>query len=201
MTEHRPEVQSKRLVRASVLALAIAAGSFLILTVGKAVIVVAFAIAICWIFYVITLANYRPGPSKWAGVTAMVIGIATLFPAHIGGHSLWLATFGETLHCDVVSVESHTHRTSPTTYSNKLQCGDRQLSYHPSMYRSTQQPGTKMDIVVDRTDVVPYLEPDKVTLGHSLLFVLALLMNGVFIFLVAWLPVREPVPAAEEQAE
>lgn len=197
MTELRPEMQPKRLVRASLLALAMAVGSFLIMAVGKAFIVVAFAVAIWWVLYVITLAKYRPKSSKWAGLTAMVIGLATLFPAHIGGHSLWLSAFGETLHCKVISIDSIPSRSSPTTYKNKLQCGDRQLEYHPSTYRSAQKPGAQMDIVVDRTGIVPNLEPDKVGPGNSLLFVLALLVNGVFIFLVARLPVREPVPADE----
>lgn len=200
MTETRPEFQPKRLVRAGVLALAIIAGSFLIMAVGKAFIVVAFAVAICWVFYVITLGNYRPKSSKWAGLTAMALGIATLFPANIGGHSLWLTAYGETLHCKVVSIDAVPSRTSPTTYKNKLQCGDRQLEYHPSMYRSAQKPGTEMGIVVDKTGVVPNLEPDKVTPGHSLLLLLALLMNGALIFLIAWLPVRAPEPAVEEEA-
>lgn len=200
MTKVRPELQPKKLVAASLFTLAIMLGSFLIMTVGKAVIVVAFAVAVCWLGYVYTLMGYRPKSSKWEFLPVLVLGVATLFPANIGGHSLWLTAYGETLHCKVVSIDAVPSRTSPTTYKNKLQCGDRQLEYHPSMYRSAQKPGTEMDIVVDRTGVVPDLEPDKVTPGRSLLLLLALLMNGALIFLIAWLPVREPEPAVEEEA-
>lgn len=191
MTVVRPQLQTRRLVRAGLLALAIIAGSFLIMAVGNAFIVVAFATMISWVFYVVALGNYRPKPSKWAGVTAMVVGFATFFPAHAGSHSVWLSAFGETLHCKVISIDAHQHRRSPDTYSNQLQCGDRQLKYTPTTSHSAQQPGTEMDIVVDKTGLVPNLEPGKVGLGHNLLLLLALLMNGVFIFLVAWLPVRD----------
>lgn len=199
MTELRPKFQPKRLLRASLLAVGIIAGSFLIMAVGRAVIVVAFAVTICWVFYVIALANYRPKPSKWAGLTAMAIGIATLFPANIGSHSLWLTAHGETLHCNVISIETHPARTSPTTYSSKLRCGDREADSDPTTYQAVRKPGTKMDIIVDRTGFVPNLEFDKVGLGHNLLLLLAVLMNGVFIYLVAWIPLREPVPTIEDE--
>ncbi|SMD23971.1 hypothetical protein [Lentzea albidocapillata] len=87
------------------------------------------------------------------------------------------------------------HRRSPNTYSNELQCGDRKVTYLPSMYREVHEVGAEMDIVVDKSGFVPNLEPDKVGLGHSL----ALLMNAAFIFLVAWFPVRSPVPAEEQE--
>ena len=70
-------------------------GSFLIMTVGKAVIVVAFAVAVCWLGYVHTLLGYRPKSSKWEFLPVLVLGIATLFPANIGSHSLWLTVYGK----------------------------------------------------------------------------------------------------------
>lgn len=196
MTGTRPPTHAKKLVWSSLFAVAIVLAGFLIMAVGNAVIVVAFAAMACLIGYTIILGNYRP--EKWPFVVTLLIGVATFFPAHIGSHSLWLTTFGETLHCSVISIESHPGRRSPTTYSNKLQCADRQLNYVPTMYHSVQKPGTEMDIVVDRTGVAPNLEPAKVGLGHNLLFLLAVLMNGVLIFLVVWLPVREPTPATDE---
>lgn len=201
MTKIRPELRPAKLIAAGLFTLAIVLGSFLIMAAGKAVIVVAFALAICWLGYVYTLLGYRPKSSKWEFLPVLALGIATLFPANIGSHSLWLTAYGETLHCKVISVDKVPSRSSPTTYKNKLQCDDRQLEYHPSMNRSTQEPGSAMDIVVDKTGLVPSLEPDKVTPGHSLLFLLALLMNGALIFLIAWLPVRGPVPAVGEEAE
>lgn len=67
------------------------------------------------------------------------------------------------------------------------------------MYREVHEVGTEMDIVVDTTGVVPGLEPDKGGLGHSLMLLVALLMNAAFIFFVAWLPVHSPVPAKEQE--
>ncbi|MFI6096941.1 hypothetical protein ACIA8G_15370 [Lentzea sp. NPDC051213] len=183
---------------AGLFTLAIMLGSFLIMAVGKAVIVVAFALMICWLGYVYTVLGYRPKTSKWELLPAMALGIITLFPANIGSHSLWLTAYGETLHCTVTSIETHVNRRSPNSYSNELRCGDRQVHYTPSMYRSAQKPGSEMDIVVDRTGFIPSLEPDKVALWRNLLLLLAVLMNAVFFFLVAWLPVREPEPAVEE---
>ncbi|MEU3650193.1 hypothetical protein AB0E59_42985 [Lentzea sp. NPDC034063] len=194
MSGTRPELRPKELVRISLLASGIIAGAFLFMAVGKAFIVVALATLACLIFYVLAVGGYRPKPSRWAGLPAMVIGIVTLFPSNIGSHSLWLTAFGETLHCEVISVQEHLGRRGPTTYSNELRCGDRQVHYTPTSSHSAKDPGAEMDIVVDRTGFVPNLEPDKVGLGHSLMLLLAVLMNGVFVFLVAWLPVREPAP-------
>ncbi|MFC3891362.1 hypothetical protein ACFOWZ_07725 [Lentzea rhizosphaerae] len=192
MTGTRPPFQPKKLLWSSLFAVAIVAAGFLIMAVGKAFIAVAFATTIVWVFYVIALGNYRPKPSKWAGITAMVVGFATFFAAHVGSHSVWLSVFGETVHCKVISVDTVPSRTSPSKYHSKLQCGDQQRVHIADSYKSAPQPGTEMDVVVDRTGVVPDLEPREVGLGHNLLLLLALLMNGVFIFLVAWLPVREP---------
>jgi hypothetical protein len=199
VTGTRPEFQPKRLVCISLLTMGIIAGSFLIMAVGNAVIVVAFALAILWLGYVFTLTGYRPKTSRWELLPAMALGIVTIFPANIGSHSLWLTAYGETLHCKVTSIETHVHRRSPNTYSNELQCGDRRVTYQPSMYREVHEAGAEMDIVVDKTGFVPNLEPDKVGLGHSLMLLVALLMNAAFIFLIAWLPVREPVPAEEQE--
>ncbi|WP_439661350.1 hypothetical protein ACSHWB_07530 [Lentzea sp. HUAS TT2] len=194
MNGTRPEVRPKALVRVSLLTLGIIVGSFLLTAAGKAFIVVALAMLVCLIFYVLDLGGYRPKPSRWAGLPVMVIGIVTIFPANIGSHSLWLTAFGETLHCQVISIQEHPSRRGSTTYSNELRCGDRQVHYTPTSSHSAQEPGTEMDVVVDRTGVVPVLEPDKVGLGHSLMLLLAVLMNAVLIFCVARLPIREPVP-------
>ncbi|MFJ8963818.1 hypothetical protein ACIRG5_30955 [Lentzea sp. NPDC102401] len=192
MTRSRPELQPKELVHIGLLTSAIIAGAFLFMVVGKAFILMAFAMLVCLIFYIPIVGGYRPKPSRWAGIPAMVIGIVTIFPSNIGSHSLWLTAFGETLHCKVISIQEHPGRRGPTTYSNELRCGDRQVHYTPTSSHSAQDPGTEMDIVVDKTGFVPNLEPDKVGLGHSLMLLLAVLMNGAFVFLVAWLPVREP---------
>ncbi|MDX8053574.1 hypothetical protein SK571_29740 [Lentzea sp. BCCO 10_0798] len=201
MTRTRPELQPRALVRTGLLASGIIAGSFLFMAVGKAFILVAFAMVACLIFYVLAVGGYRPRPSRWAGLPAMVIGIVTVFPSNVGSHSLWLTAFGENLHCNVISIQEHPGRRGPTTYSNELRCGDRQVHYTPTSSRSARNPGAEMDIVVDRTGFVPNLEPDKVGLGHSLMLLVALLMNGVFIFLVAWLPVREPTQATAKKQE
>lgn len=148
--------------------------------------------------YVFSLASYRPRGERWVLVPAMLMFVASLFLANIGGHSLWLTAFGETLHCKVVGVESHSSRRSPTSYSNKLECGDRKLDYHPTMYRTAHEPGSEMDIVVDRTGFVRNLEPDKVTAGRSLLLLLCVLMNAAFILFVARRPVRTAAPTSGE---
>ncbi|GHH46329.1 hypothetical protein [Lentzea cavernae] len=181
----------------SLLVLGIIASSFLLMAVGKAFILVALAMVVCLIFYVLDAGSYRPRPSRWAGLPAMAIGIITIFPANVGSHSLWLTTFGETAHCRVISIQEHPGRRGPTTYSNELQCGDRQLHYSPTSSHSAQDPGTEMDVVIDRTGVAGNLEPDEVGLAQNLLLLLAVLMNGVFLFLVAWLPVRDPAPATK----
>jgi hypothetical protein len=185
----RPPLRSKKLLWSSLFAVAIVAAGFLIMAVGNAFIIVAFAGMACLVGYTITLGNYRQ--EKWPFLTTLVLGFATFFPAHVGSHSVWLSAFGETVHCKVISIVEVPHRTSPNTFKNKLQCGERQLDYTPTSYHSAQKPGTEMDLVVDKMGVVPNLEPDKVGLGYNLLFVLAVLMNAAFIFLVAWLPVRE----------
>lgn len=199
MTRTRPELRPKQLVRTGLLASGIIAGSFFFMAVGKAFILVAFAVAACLIFYVLAAGGYRPKPSRWAGLPAIVIGIVTVFPSNVGSHSLWLTAFGDNLHCDVISVQEHPGRRGPMTYSNELRCGDRQVHYTPTSSHSAQKPGAEMDLVVDRTGFVPHLEPDKVGPGRSLMLLVALLMNAAFIFLVAWLPVREAVPAEAEE--
>ncbi|MEU7479196.1 hypothetical protein AB0A63_24635 [Lentzea sp. NPDC042327] len=142
--------------------------------------------------YVWSLASYRPNGGRWVVVPAMALFFASLVLGNIGGHSLWLSAFGETVRCNVVEVQSHKHTRSPTTYSNTLDCGGRQLSYRPTTGHEVADVGARLSVVVDRTGFVSNLEAAKVNLGHSLLFPLGLLVNAAFIAFVARRPVREP---------
>ncbi|SFR11831.1 hypothetical protein SAMN04488564_103674 [Lentzea waywayandensis] len=194
----RPPLRARRLLVACLFLAAIMVGSFLPNTPASNLMVLfILATAICLIGYGATVSGYRR-PEKWPMFTALAIGVVTVFAVNTGGHSLWLTAFGESLRCKVISVDSHSSSRGSTQWSNELDCGGRTLTYWPSLGHTVEDVGREVDVVVDKARFVRELEPGKVSLGFNLLFLLALLMNGAFVFLVAWLPVRKAVPAAEE---
>lgn len=100
--------------------------------------------------------------------------------------------FGKSERCKVISVDSHPSSSGSTQWSNELDCGDRTLTYWPSLGYSVEDVGHEVDVVVDKVGFVRELEQGKVNLELDLLFLFAVLMNGVLIFCVARLPVRAP---------
>ncbi|WP_189256413.1 hypothetical protein [Lentzea flava] len=152
-------------------------------------------------FYIASVGNYRPKGERWMLLPALALFIGSVFPAGIGGHSLWLTAFGETLHCRVDNIERHSSSRGSDSFSADLDCGGRKLTFFPTNFRSVKPINTEFDVVVDKTGFFSSLEPDQVSWWHNLLFLTGLLINGLFIFLVAWLPVREPLPLVAERAE
>jgi hypothetical protein len=192
MTSARPPLQAKRLLVACLFLTAIVVGSFLPATdASKLLVVFILATVACLIGYGVTLSGYRR-PEKWPMFTGLVIGIVTVFAVNFGGHSLWLTAFGESAQCKVISVDSHSSSRGSTQWSNELDCGDRTLTYWPSLGYSVEDVGHDVDVVLYKVGFVRELEQGKVNLGLDLLFLLAVLMNGVLVFLVARLPVRQP---------
>ncbi|MGW6446535.1 hypothetical protein [Lentzea sp. NPDC055074] len=82
---------------------------------------------------------------------AVALFVAGFFPASIGGHSLWLTAFGETVHCCVDSVERHKSTRGSGSFSAHLRCGDRELALSPTQSGKVEQVGTELDVVADRT--------------------------------------------------
>ncbi|MFJ5991239.1 hypothetical protein [Lentzea sp. NPDC092896] len=190
----RPPLRAKRLLVACLFLTAVVVGSFLPNTPASNLMVVFILVAaVCLIGYGAALSGYRR-PEKWPMFTALAIGVVTAFAVNTGGHSLWLTAFGEPVHCKVISVDSHSSSRGSTQWSNELDCGGRTLTYWPSIGYTVEDAGREVDVVVDEAGFVRELEPGKVNLGFNLMLLLAVLVNGVFVFLVAWLPVREPAP-------
>ncbi|WP_439661351.1 hypothetical protein ACSHWB_07535 [Lentzea sp. HUAS TT2] len=171
---------------------AIVVGSFLPTTAASELLIVfILATVACLIGYGATLSGYRR-PERWPMFAGLAIGVVTVFAVNIGGHSLWLTALGESKQCKVISIDSHSSSRGATQWSNELDCGDRTLTYWPSLGYSVEDVGHEVDVVVDKAGFVRELEQGKVNLGLDLLFLFALLMNAAFAFCVAWLPVREP---------
>jgi hypothetical protein len=201
MTRTRPPCQPKKLVLAG-LSIAVLV---IICFLGNAydhglgvwpVPLMIFVGLPAFVGYWLPLGSYRPRGALVV-ITAMLLFATTSFLANIGSHSLWLTKFGETVHCQVDNVERHKSTRGSDTFSNDLTCGDRKLTYLPTKFRSAKPVGTEMDLVVDKTGFVGSLEPDQVTWKYNLLL-LGVLMNAVFMLLVALLPARAPAPAESE---
>lgn len=198
MTRPSPPLQLKKLLLASVSIAVPTTAGFLSSTsrVGL-IIALGFLSMAALPLFLIAVGNYRPKGERWMVLPAFVLFFGSLFPAGIGGHSLWLTAFGETLQCRVDNIERHSSSRGADTFSADLRCGDRKLDFFPTNFRSVRPVGTEMDVVVDRTDFVDSLEPDEVSWWRNLLFLAGLLLNAGFILLVARLPIRSTSPAAE----
>jgi hypothetical protein len=199
MTRTRPPFQPKKLLLSGLSIGVLMAVSFMLNAYDSETriwpIPLVFLAIPALICYAVPLANYRPKGEKWVLLPAIVVFVASVFPANIGGHSLWLSVFGDIVHCRVDKVVRHKSTRGSDTFSNDLVCGDRKLTFRPTKFRSVKAVGTEMDLVVDRTGFVGGLEPDQVSTTYNLIFVLGLLMNGAFMLLVARRPVRDPLPA------
>lgn len=197
MTEVRPPFQLKKLLLASASLLLLMVVCFLTNTGHMWVIAVIVAGGLPAFFgYIVGLASHRSKGEGWVILSAMAIFFLTIAPASIGSHSLWLTVFGDTLHCKVVSIETHKSTRSPNTYSNTLDCAGRKIDYKPSIYLEVLEPGSTMDIVVDRTGFLAPLEPERVGLGFNLFLLAGVLVNAAFMLLVARLPARRPAAEA-----
>lgn len=199
MTGPKPPAQPKKLLRASLSIAALMLVAFTSNAGGLwAIPLVLLGIAAMF-GYVFPLATYRPQGEKWVFVPAMLIFFATGFLANAGGHSLWLSVVGETVHCRVDDVERHSSTRGSASFSNTLVCGDKKLKYSPTNFRSAKPINTETNFVIDKTGFVGILEPDQVSWKYNLIFLAGLLMNAAFMLLVARLPNRQQVPAAEER--
>ncbi|SDN94381.1 hypothetical protein [Lentzea jiangxiensis] len=132
-------------------------------------------------------------------VPALAVFVGSLFPAGIGGHSVWLTAFGETLRCRVDAVERHPSSRGADSFTTHLRCGDRELELSPTGARKAKPVGAELDVVVDGTGFFTSLERDEVSWLHNALFAIGLLGSARFVLLVVRLPVRRPEPAAEKQ--
>jgi hypothetical protein len=198
MTRARPPLQAKRLLLASA-GIAVPTAAGFLSSTGKLVVILplAFLSLAALPFYLGSLLNYRSGKERWVFTPGLLIFVGSLVPASIGGHSVWLTTFGETLHCRVENVERHPSSRGSDSFSADLLCGDRKLTFFPAKSRPVKPVSTELDVVVDKTGFFGTLEPEQISWRYNLLFLAGLLASGGFIFLVAWLPVREPAPAEE----
>jgi len=133
----------------------------------------------------------RPGSSAVVAPPLVVFAVAAL--SFTGSDSLWLTVFGERTSCEVVSVNTHTHRRSPTSYSNDLMCGSQRIAARfPEDDEQLGKPGDRLDLVFDRTGVVRELEPAKVTWWRNSLVIAAALAGAGFVVLAVRLPRRKP---------
>lgn len=200
MTSARPLFQPKKLLFAGV-SISLPTVTGFLSSTGKLwlVLPLGFLSMAALPLFIASLGSYRPRTERWMLIPAIVLFIGSLFPAGIGGHSLWLTAFGETVHCRVDSINRHSSSRGADRFSANLVCGgDRKVRFFPTNFRKVKPVNTEMDVVVDRTGFFGSLEPDEVSWRYNLFFLVGLLVSGGFIFLVAWLPVRNPVAAVEE---
>ncbi|GGM81511.1 hypothetical protein GCM10011609_16880 [Lentzea pudingi] len=138
-------------------------------------------------------ATARLRPWSRTSAWALLVVVAIAFVSSMGMKSLWLSVYGESLNgCVVTKESSHTPRRSPTYFWNDLKCGSQQITYYPSSGHSTKPVGEKVDLVVDRTALGGYAEPDKVKPLFSALVGVAGVAGAVFAGLVLWWPARKP---------
>jgi hypothetical protein len=112
----------------------------------------------------------------------------------MGSHSLWLTMFGErATGCEVISVNEHTHRRSPTSYSNDVMCGSRRISRLSSDDdQEVREPGDRVDLIIDKVGVVGVLEPSEVTWWRNLLVPTAAATGVAFVLVVLKRPKWKP---------
>ncbi|MET9625893.1 hypothetical protein ABZX92_00390 [Lentzea sp. NPDC006480] len=136
-------------------------------------------------------ARLRPWSSTSAWATFGVVAIA--FVSSVGMKSLWLSTYGEAANgCLVTKRSEHPSRRSPTTYSNELSCGSKQIHYRPSSDYSAKPVGERIDLVIDRTGLGVYAEPGTIKPTTSAVVGVAGLLGAGFVGAVLWWPVKKP---------
>lgn len=118
----------------------------------------------------------------------------------VGGHSLWLTTFGDQVSgCEVISVNKHTSSRSPTSFSNDVMFGSQKVPSHfPPSQDELRKPGDRVDLVIDRTGVVRVLEPSELTWGRNVLVPVAAAVGVAFVLVVLqrrrWKPGKPAAP-------
>lgn len=192
MSRARPPFQPKKLLLASA-SIALPTVTGFLSSSGKLAVILplGFLSMAALPLFIASLGNYRAKAERWMLIPAVVIFIGSFFPASIGGHSLWLTAFGETVHCRVDEVVRHKSTRGSDSFSADLVCGDRKLTFFPTRFRKVKPVNTELDVVVDKTGFFGSLEPDQVSWRYNLLFLVGLLISGGFIVLVARLPVRK----------
>jgi hypothetical protein len=133
----------------------------------------------------------RPGTTSLLAAPLAVFVVAGL--TVMGSHSLWLTMFGErATGCEVISVNEHTHRKSPTSYSNDLMCGSRRISRLSSDDQKVREPGDRVDLITDKVGVVGVLEPSEVSWWRNLLVPTAAATGVAFVLVVLKRPKWKP---------
>lgn len=178
------------IVLASLCLVVLGIAGFLANGAGRWALICAPVVLVSLLALIPCLERLRPKGSvdAWIGFMAVFIPLFT----YMGGHSLWLTAFGERLrNCEVTSVNTHTHRRSPDSYTNDITCGDRKLVYTPSWGVNAKEKGERVDLVVDRLGFTWNLEPAKVSAGRNLLVPLAAAWGVGSVLLVLKLPRKE----------
>ncbi len=171
--------------------LAAVVSGFLINARGPVPLIALLVVVACAAVAGYALLKLRPGSSGIVAPPLAVFALTAL--SFVGGDSLWLTALGDRVSCEVVSVNTHTSRRAPTSYSNDLMCGAQRITSHfPATDDRLGKPGDRVDLVLDRTGVVRVLAPEKVTWWRNLLVPAAAVAGAVFVVLVLRLPRRSP---------
>ncbi len=191
MTTTEQTTRKPRLVVMLCVALfgAISAGFVIGMPVPKALI------AVLIVVLGIALAGYamvklRPGTTSVLAAPIAVLVTAIL--SGFGGPSLWLTMLGEKASCEVTGVNTHVGRKSPTTYSNSLTCGSRRVEVHTPADGTTDKPGERVELILDRLDVLLPLEPAELAWWRNLLVPTAAVTGAAFVLVVLRRPRWEP---------
>ncbi|MET9224914.1 hypothetical protein [Lentzea sp. NPDC003310] len=202
MTEARPTSRVKQLLLASAAIAVPTVTGFLSSTRQVGLVVgLGFLSMVALAAWVIALGRLRPSTERWMIVPELLVFVGSLFPAAIGGHSVWLSVFGETAHCRVDTVERHPSTRGSDSFTAGLRCGDRMLELAPTKAQGVKPVGTELDVVVDRTGFFTNLERDEVSGWRNVLFLVGLLISAGFLALVALLPVRRPESTERQAAQ
>lgn len=145
------------------------------------------------------LATKRLRPWSRTSVSALFVAVAITFISSFGMKSLWLSVYGEPANgCVVTEKSSHTPRRSPTYFWNELSCGSLQVRYFPSAGYTAKPVGERIDLVIDRTGLAGYAEPDAIKPATSAVVGVAGLAGLGFIAAVLWWPARKPEKQADK---
>lgn len=134
-------------------------------------------------------------PSSTSLLAAPIAVLVVTGLSVFGSGSLWLTMFGEhEKGCEVVSVNTHTSRKSPDSYSNDLMCRSRRVADHfpDGGQDELRKPGDRVDLVVDVTGMVRVREPSGVTWWRSLFAPAAAVSGVAFVVVVLRLPRWKP---------
>ncbi|GGP69565.1 hypothetical protein [Saccharothrix coeruleofusca] len=104
-------------------------------------------------------ATTRLRPKSNAAVGTIVVGIALAMASLYGAPSLWMAAFGSSQDCAVLSRSRDSSRSGSAFYSHQVRCGDRTLDV---VVRDGYLPEVTT-LVVDRTRVLGPARPDDVS--------------------------------------